>query len=92
MALGFVGRLLTTILVDDLLGELEDKGEKIHEISLPVSSTAIRAIGYRGSEDTGVITVIFNRGGAYDYEGNLDLFKAFAAAPSKGGFFNANFH
>jgi hypothetical protein len=67
-------------------GDEEDgEGEPIY---IPVDSTAIRSIAWSPGN---VITVEFNRGGTYYYDGDRDLFDAFAAAPSKGGFFNAHF-
>jgi hypothetical protein len=62
--------------------------EKLEEIEIPVSSSAISRIGYRG-DDT--ITVTFHRGGTYTYEGDKMLFLAFAASSSKGKFFNDHF-
>jgi len=66
-------------------GEAEDAPE---DITIPVSSSAIRTIGWRKD---GIIIVEFVRGGVYTYDGTYELFKAFITAPSKGGFFNANF-
>jgi KTSC domain len=66
----------------------EEDAEDLEEINLPVSSTAIRSIGWRGD---GVITVEFIRGGTYSYEGTKEMFLAFASAPSKGAFFNEHF-
>jgi len=69
-----------------------DRGEETPElpedITIPVSSSAIRAIGWRKE---GVIVVEFNARGTYTYDGDYQLFQAFLAAPSKGGFFNAYF-
>jgi len=62
--------------------------DDLEEITIPVDSTAIRTIGWRGD---GVITVDFVRGGLYSFAGTKDLFDAFAAAPSKGAFFNQHF-
>lgn len=58
------------------------------ELTVPVNSTAIRAIGWRND---GTITVVFIRGGTYTYDSNYETFIAFTAAPSKGAFFNAHF-
>jgi hypothetical protein len=56
-------------------------------LRVPVESEAIAEISYR----RGTITVVFNRGGAgeYDYPGDFELFKRFVNSPSKGAFFNA---
>jgi hypothetical protein len=75
----------------DLLKEEYAMAEELgipKEINLPVSSSAIRGIGWRRGN---IITVDFIRGGTYSYDGSFELFQAFAAAPSKGAFFNANF-
>jgi len=66
----------------------EDDDEEHEDITIPVSSTAIRTIGWRSDN---VITVEFIRGGSYSYEGDRELFDAFVAAPSKGEFFNSHF-
>jgi KTSC domain len=60
------------------------------DIVLPVSSSAIYAIGWQRGN---IITVHFKRGGhlLYTYDGTYELFQAFAAAPSKGKFFNEHF-
>src|SRR5262245_22283026 len=66
-------------------GILDELGEPEHEITIPVSSEAIRSIGYSVG---GVITVEFVRGGTYHYPGTPEMFLAFAVAPSKGRWFN----
>lgn len=58
------------------------------DITIPVASTAIRSIGWRRD---GIIIVEFNQRGTYTYDGTYELFQAFVAAPSKGGFFNRHF-
>ena len=79
--------LATSELLKEEFAMAEELGHP-QEVTIPVSSTAIRSIGWhRGN----VITVTFNRGGTYSYDGSYELFQAFAAAPSKGAFFNANF-
>lgn len=65
-----------------------EDNEDLEEIEVPVDSTAISALGWRGD---GVITVTFRRGGVYSFAGSKELFDAFVAAPSKGAFFNQNF-
>ena len=67
---------------------LEGATEELESIDVPVLSTAISSISYRG-DDT--ITVVFKRGGTYTYDGDKALFLMFAAAPSKGQFFNEHF-
>jgi len=69
-------------------GILEGIGEEFPpqtEITIPVSSEAIRAIGYSVG---GIITVEFNRGGTYHYPGTEEMFLSFMLAPSKGRWFN----
>jgi hypothetical protein len=83
--LGVIGRLIGAGIAKDLL---EGAEEDLEEQTVPVSSSCIRAIGYRSD---GVITVDFIRGGTYSYEGSKELFLAFLAAPSKGQFFNSHF-
>lgn len=66
----------------------EDADEVPETQTIPVMSSAISAISWRND---GVIGVQFKRGGYYTYDGTHELFLAFASAPSKGAFFNANF-
>lgn len=67
----------------------EAEGEQVpEELTIPVSSSAIRSIGWRND---GIITVEFNARGTYTYASDYATFVAFAAAPSKGGFFNQHF-
>jgi hypothetical protein len=83
-------RELTRFIALALLKEATKGDEESPEgepIYIPVDSTAIRSIAWSPGN---VITVEFNRGGTYYYDGDRDLFDAFAAAPSKGAFFNAN--
>src|SRR5262245_30509568 len=67
------------------LGESVGEEPGQSQITIPVSSEAIRAIGYHAA---GIITVDFHRGGSYDYPGTEDMFIAFLAAPSKGRWFS----
>ena len=66
----------------------DDVTEDLEEVTIPVSSTAIRTITWRGD---GVIIVEFNQRGTYTFEGTRELFDAFVTAPSKGTFFNQHF-
>lgn len=81
------GRLLANGVVQSLIGDKEI--DELENIEVPVSSSCIRSIGYRGDD---VITVTFIRGGTYSYDGDKATFAAFVAAPSKGEFFNAHFN
>lgn len=56
--------------------------------TVPVSSSAIRSIGWRSD---GIIVVEFRERGTYTYDGDYETFLAFVTAPSKGVFFNQNF-
>lgn len=57
-------------------------------VYLPVDSSFIRAIQF---DPPDTITVHFSdTGKSYSYSGSRDLFDEFAAAESKGAFFNAN--
>lgn len=83
----------TAVLGSELLDAAEETsgaqlGEKNIEMTVPVSSSCIRSIGFHAG---GIITVDFVRGGSYDYPGSEELFMAFLTAPSKGAFFNAHF-
>lgn len=80
--LGVIGRLIGAGVV------ASDNDEELEEQTVPVSSSAIRTIGWRSD---GVITVEFIRGGIYSYEGSYELFQAFVGASSKGEFFNSHF-
>lgn len=90
MVVAVVARLIAAGLLEDAEAAAARLGvESLEQIDIPVpGSSCIRAIGYRG-DDT--ITVTFIRGGTYTYEGDKDLFMAFAMAPSKGAFFNSHF-
>lgn len=69
--------------------QLEGEEQEIPDhVTIPVNSSAIRAIGWRSD---GVIIVDFIRGGEYTYDGSFPLFMAFAASSSKGKFFNEHF-
>lgn len=85
--LGVIGRLIGTGIVESLTDEALDE---LEQITVPVSSSCIRSIGWRSD---GVITVEFIRGGSiiYSYEGSRELFAAFVVARSKGEFFNSHF-
>ena len=97
-----VGRLLGAGLlsVTEISGAraalaVEGEAEKLfkpeegpEEIVVPVSSSAISSIGWHQND---IISVTFNRGGTYTYDGSYELFQAFIAAPSKGQFFNQFF-
>ena len=71
------------------LGDLEDPNllQNRTEVMVPVSSSAIRMIGYNVA---GIIIVEFNRGGdsVYYYPGSAEDFIDFVTAPSKGQWFN----
>jgi len=82
-------RELAKLLAVGLLKEsLKEGEEELEDITIPVSSSAIRSIGWRSD---GVITVEFLARGTYSYAGTRELFDAFVAAPSKGTFFNEHF-
>ncbi len=52
---------------------------------IPVSSSAIRAIGYDGY----TLTVEFHNSGVYDHPGvPYDVYAGLMAAPSKGAYYN----
>ena len=70
-----------------VLGPEVAEGEVVQhtEITIPVQSSCIRSIGYHVGD---VITVVFIRGGVYQYSGTEDMFMAVALAPSKGAWFN----
>lgn len=92
--LGVIGRLIGPSTagraIQSLEAALEGEAEGEEEITVPVSSSAIRSISFRPSDN--VITVEFIRGGSYDYEGTRELFEAFVGSSSKGEFFNSHFH
>jgi len=81
-----LAKLIAAGLLKKALTEGDE--EENEDITIPVSSSAIRSIGWRSD---GVITVEFIRGGTYSYEGDRELFDAFAASSSKGTFFNQHF-
>lgn len=64
------------------------EGEAKPPVVINVHSSAIRMIAYI-EPDT--IVVEFVRGGSYTYDGDIELFMAFASSPSKGSFFNNHF-
>lgn len=80
------GRLVGAELAAATFRESSDEAPE--DVTVPVASSAIRSIGWRKD---GVIVVEFNQRGTYTYDGTYDLFQAFVAAPSKGGFFNQHF-
>jgi len=84
--MAILARLITVGLLKEALDDKDP--DDLEEETVPVSSSAIRTIGWRSD---GVITVEFNRGGTYSYAGSRELFDAFISAPSKGVFFNENF-
>lgn len=81
-------RVAAGLIAEDDTEDILSRVREQPEIHIPVSSSAIREIGYRPDN---TISVTFIRGGTYTYDGNLGLFMAFVAAPSKGEFFNAHF-
>ena len=76
-----------TAAVKGALG-LESDKEKEQPLHHTVSSSAISAISWQPNPDT--ITVLFRRGGSYDYPGSRDLYLDFVSAPSIGQYFNAH--
>lgn len=67
-----------------LASDKESEEEK--EITTPVDSSVIATISF--DPKTEIITVVFHRGGTYQYPGSKDLYEAFVNAPSVGAFFN----
>lgn len=84
--LGVIGRLIGATVTRELI---ENEEASLEDVTVPVSSSCIRTISWRGADQ--IITVEFIRGGSYDYEGSHELFLAFIAASSKGEFFNSHF-
>jgi KTSC domain len=82
------GRLAGSELARAVFRDSEDATDEHEDMFVPVSSTAIRAIGWRKD---GIIIVDFVRGGTYTYDGSYQTFQAFLSAPSKGQFFNQFF-
>lgn len=74
-------------LVAVLDPELEALGEVLPEY-LPVDSSFIQAIAFLPPST--IMVTFKDTGKTYNYAGDRDLFDEFAAAPSKGQFFNAN--
>lgn len=64
----------------------EERIQEEEELVTDVVSSVIRQIRYKNE----VITVVFNRGGEYDYPGTRELYEDFIAAPSIGQYFNAH--
>lgn len=84
---GRVGALEGALLGKGVMSLADELIEQFGpEITVPVSSSAIRAIGYRPADET--IIVEFHKRGTYTYAGSPQLFEEFLAAPSKGRFFN----
>lgn len=83
------GSTISRGIVAAALGEAEAEVEQT-DIMVPVSSSAIRAIGYRVGD---IIVVEFKRGGSitYEYPGTEEMFLAFLMAPSKGQWFNDHY-
>ena len=65
---------------------VEEQNNSNDPVFVNVSSSAISQIGFQN----GTITVVFNRGGSYDYPGTRETFDEFINAPSIGQYFNAN--